>query len=72
MERGVNRMTVCYNCTDRCIGCHATCSKYIEAKAEYNKLQEKVKKSRLINAGIVCTRINRYKGRVAHYKQKEV
>lgn len=27
---------VCRECTDRYVGCHGTCKKYIDAKAEYD------------------------------------
>lgn len=72
MERGVNMITVCYNCAERHVGCHSQCPKYIEDKAHHEQLQNKIRQSRLVDAGIVCSRLNRYKRRVAHYKQKEV
>lgn len=36
----------CKDCKDRYIGCHSTCEKYINAKKEYDELQEKIKKSK--------------------------
>lgn len=36
----------CKNCKDRHVGCHSTCEKYINAKKEYDELQEKIKKSK--------------------------
>ena len=28
--------SVCQDCGNRCVGCHSTCPKYNEAKAEYD------------------------------------
>ena len=36
----------CKDCKDRYVGCHSTCEKYINAKKEYDELQEKIKKSK--------------------------
>ena len=36
----------CKDCKDRHVGCHSTCEKYINAKKEYDELQEKIKKSK--------------------------
>lgn len=27
--------SVCHGCTDRCVGCHDTCKKYVGAKKEH-------------------------------------
>ena len=33
---------VCKDCSDREIGCHATCKKYIEAKKEWDEERKKL------------------------------
>lgn len=30
----------CLGCTDRCVGCHATCSKYAEWSKEHHKQKD--------------------------------
>ncbi len=34
MRRTIN---CCHDCFDRCVGCHATCEKYISQKKEYDE-----------------------------------
>lgn len=34
----------CKDCTERKLGCHATCEKYIKDKMEHDKLKELIKK----------------------------
>ena len=33
---------VCKDCTEREIGCHATCKKYIDAKKEWEETKKKI------------------------------
>lgn len=33
----------CWNCTDRVVGCHTTCKKYKEEKADYDKKQKEIR-----------------------------
>lgn len=35
---------VCKDCRDRSVGCHGTCQKYLEAKAEHEKEAAKIRK----------------------------
>ena len=37
-------MSPCKNCTDRCIGCHATCGDYAEYKQELERRRTEIKK----------------------------
>jgi hypothetical protein len=41
--------TCCKDCTDRHLGCHSVCEKYIAAKAKIEKLREKREQNRDIN-----------------------
>ena len=34
----------CKDCTERHVGCHSTCPKYLQEKAEHDKLREKIQK----------------------------
>lgn len=36
----------CYNCPDRHIGCHATCERYLAARAEQDAINERVNAQR--------------------------
>lgn len=42
----MNMSKCCYMCTDRHLGCHSICSKYIEAKAESEERKEKERKEK--------------------------
>ena len=35
----------CYKCTDRVVGCHSTCEKYISEKAEHDKMKAEQRKA---------------------------
>lgn len=37
----INRIDCCRTCTDRTVGCHATCVRYIEAVRKGNQLKQK-------------------------------
>ena len=40
----------CFQCTDRKVGCHSTCSKYIEYVEENQKRKEAISKSKIADA----------------------
>lgn len=61
-------MNVCYKCTvetGRSATCHATCKKYIDAKAEYETKRELIRKDRLSNS-----QYNQYKFDIVHQYKK--
>ena len=33
----------CYNCSERCIGCHSTCEKYLDFKKAKDVINKKIK-----------------------------
>lgn len=37
-------VTVCRRCTERHVGCHATCERYIEQRAELDRIREQRRK----------------------------
>lgn len=37
----------CLGCSDRCIGCHSSCTKYIEWKRDIDKENETIRKNRV-------------------------
>ena len=39
-------IVVCKDCTDRVLGCHSTCIKYIEDKERYEKEKEKIREAK--------------------------
>ena len=41
------RITCCYECKKRTIGCHAKCGDYINQKAAYDKKQEEIRNRKL-------------------------
>lgn len=41
------RITCCYECKNRTLGCHANCKKYILQKAEYDKEQEEIRNRKI-------------------------
>ncbi len=34
------KITVCQGCTERTLGCHSTCEKYKEQRAEFDRMKE--------------------------------
>lgn len=42
------RVGCCYGCTDRKVGCHGTCEKYLSAKEEIEKENAVIRRSKLI------------------------
>ena len=36
----------CKDCTDRYVGCHSNCEKYLSEKAEYERLRDLIKERR--------------------------
>lgn len=44
---------VCFQCEEREIGCHGACKKYIEAKEEYIKECENIKKQKKANSDFI-------------------
>lgn len=65
-------ITVCYNCVDRCVGCHADWPAYAAEKERHEKEREKIRKLYLVDAGIMSVRTHRYKHSIAHYKAREM
>ena len=45
----MNGITCCYNCTDRVVGCHGTCKKYIDERAKYDETKARKNKDIAIN-----------------------
>lgn len=43
-------ITCCYKCPDRHSTCHATCPKYLKEKNEHDKLMEKIRQQKLLEA----------------------
>ena len=44
----MGRIITCKDCTDRVVGCHGTCQKYLEAKAKNDEESKMIRQ--LINA----------------------
>ena len=42
----------CKDCEDRFPGCHGTCERYKQLKAEFDKLKAEAKKQRDVQAGL--------------------
>lgn len=64
----VNVKSGCYGCTDRTIGCHSSCEKYLKYREEIQKYNEA---KRLIDSTYT---IHKYKGkrktqRFYHYEK---
>lgn len=36
------RITVCFKCTDREVGCHSNCSKYLDEKRQHDESMVKI------------------------------
>lgn len=52
----------CYQCEDRQLYCHSTCTKgYIEYTEEMKRINEKRKEDRMIREGLTELRRNRFK-----------
>ena len=43
------RITCCYKCEDRTVGCHCSCEKYRNERSEMDKYYEKIKSERELN-----------------------
>lgn len=46
MRIGYGKHTVCRDCTDRVVGCHGSCEKYISEKAEAKEKSDSIKKEK--------------------------
>ncbi len=46
------KITVCKDCPERHPGCHATCEKYINQRAEYDAYKEEQRKQMEIKHGL--------------------
>lgn len=49
---------VCKNCTNRYIGCHSVCEKYIKEKQQYDLNKAEIRKAKSLNSeydGYVAT-----------------
>ena len=58
----IDRITCCYQCPDRFPGCHGSCEKYIQQKAEFDKAKAEVRKKKDIQMGLdrcLCDRIHK-------------
>ena len=40
------RISVCKDCTDRKVGCHSTCERYIQDKARHDQLRKEIRISK--------------------------
>ena len=50
----------CAGCTDRKVGCHATCEKYNREKAEHARIKAKIARER-IHGNYINARVNEFK-----------
>lgn len=58
----IDKITCCYQCPDRFPGCHGSCEKYIQQKADFDKVKAEARKKKDIEAGLIsslCDRIHR-------------
>lgn len=46
-------VTVCHRCTDRHIGCHGTCERYLEQRAEMDRIRAEQRKNELVREAII-------------------
>ena len=53
----------CNNCSDRHIGCHGGCERYLAYKTERDRLLDEQHKNSQVNLDIAQTRDNFYKQR---------
>ena len=53
----------CNNCSDRYIGCHGSCERYIAYKSERDRLLAEQHKNSQVNRDIMLTRDNFFKQR---------
>ena len=63
----------CKDCTDREIGCHSNCEKYIEWKNEHNRKREVLRKDEDIKDFIEDLKYRRYEkylNKKSKYKRK--
>lgn len=61
----IKKNEVCRYCTERKVGCHAVCEKYIKEKQEIREQNEKIWKEKDVEraaTGIDIKRIRRAKG----------
>jgi hypothetical protein len=52
------RITCCKDCPDRCPGCHGKCEKYIQQRAEYDAMKEKMQGEYYTAYGLAEQRVN--------------
>lgn len=46
-------VTVCRRCTERHIGCHGTCERYLEQRAEMDRIRAEQRKKELVREAII-------------------
>lgn len=54
------RITCCYGCKDRVVGCHSTCEKYINEKAEKDNIKKKELKDTMIDQSLYHLTVNKF------------
>ena len=56
----LNIKNCCYGCKDRNLGCHGTCLKYAEFKAEQKRIKEIENRDIMITNSLDRLRCNKY------------
>lgn len=54
----------CKNCTERCVGCHSYCKKYLSEKAKYEEGKLREKKIKDIDWGVFSSNCHRMNTRI--------
>ena len=50
---GAKLKSPCFKCTERRVGCHSKCDRYKKYRTEYDKLNDKEKREKLISNTII-------------------
>lgn len=69
-EHGI-RITVCRNCQDREVGCHATCEKYIQQRAEQLQKKKDADPARKLAMDLIDIELTRANKKKKYYKRRD-
>lgn len=60
----MSKLTSCFNCNERTLGCHSKCEKYLEYKAKLKERNAKARKAHDANSDYYRVRGNSYRKEV--------
>lgn len=62
----------CKDCPDRKVGCHVTCEKYIQEKADIDKFNDQVNRSKVIDRFLTDRRMDKRNRLIKKYGKSTV